>query len=631
MLIFVVRRGISMGRIITLDIETYFDKTYSLKRMTTLEYISDSRFKIHGIGFKIDDQPAQWSSNIVETIAYLSLFKNDTLLCHNTQFDATALQYHFDLTFKHYADTRAMCQGFNPHGSASLEELAKLLWPDDQSKRKGEELSTFEGICTLDDDQESILSNYCINDVNLTYEAFQSMAWYPQSEREVIDLTCRMFVIPNLYLDVEAVKEHQETLQTERLAAVEKTGLDQIQFSSNQKFAALLESKDIKVPTKISKTTGNPTFALAKNDLEFINLQANNPHLNDLWTARRLTKSTQEITRCNRFIEAANRDNGKMRIPLRYFAAHTGRWGGAEKINMQNLGRKSALRKALCAPKNHFVYVRDLSQIEARINACNAGQDNLIEQFRSGQDVYSIFASTIYNRTIDRNKTILDENNQEIKPDATEGFVGKVCVLALGYGMGADTFRLTLAVGAMGGEPVYFSRSQCYDIVRKYRATNHAISAFWDICDRYIYDMQNPRTNYVDGCLHILHNRIVLPNGMALSYPHLEHRPTAKGPGINVYHNRHGWTNIYGGKLCENIVQALARIVITDYMTAIDKELNGYGHVVHNVHDEILVVAPDENPQSVDNVMADVMKIPPSWMPDLPVDSDGGYAINYSK
>ena len=616
--------------LITLDLETYFDDSYSLSRMTTLEYISDARFKIHGLGIKHNAAPTTWHTDIPSAISHLAQYTDCTLLCHNTQFDGTALQYHFGLEFKRYADTRAMCQGFSPHGPASLAELAKLLWPNDESMRKGDELYESKGIQDLDEDALAVLGKYCINDVDLTYAAFMAMPWYPESELDVIDLTCRMFITPHLQLDHNAVKAHQENLEIARVNALEATGHDKTVFSSNPKFAALLEEHGIQVPIKTSKTTGKPTFALAKNDLDFIKIQADHPELDSLWKARKLCKSTQEVSRCKRFLSAAEIDKGKMRVPLRYFAAHTGRWGGAEKINLQNLGRGSALRTALVAPKDHFVYVRDLSQIEARINACNAGQTDLVEQFRRGEDVYSVFASTIYGRPIDRNRIVIDENGVETQPDKTEGFVGKVCILGLGYEMGADTFRLTLATGAMG-QAIYFDRARCYDIVNKYRATNPAIQAFWSTCNKYIYDMQNPNTNYTDGCLTIMYNRIILPNGMALTYPHLERREVASGRDITVYKNRNGWTSIYGGKLCENIIQALARIVITDYMIAIDKALDGYGHVVLNVHDEILTVAPDKDPEAVDSVMADVMKVPPAWMPTLPVDSDGGYAISYSK
>ena len=620
-----------MERLLTLDIESYFSDDYSLTKMTTLEYISDPRFWMHGIGIKIRSSPAFFMPDIDAAVSLLRTLTDHTLLCHNTMFDATALQHHYGLTFARYADTRAMCQGFNPHGSASLAELAKALWPNDETKRKGKELADFKGKKELTDEELEVIGNYCINDVDLTYEAYQAMAWYPEAERDVIDLTCRLYIEPHLILNKQAVENHKAELQAERVAAIEASGHDRAIFASNAKFAALLEDLKLQVPLKISKTTGKQTVALAKDDLPFITLQANNPQHDALWQARRLVKSTQEVSRCTRFLAAAEIDKGKMRVPLRYFAAHTGRFGGAEKINLQNLGRGSTLRTALCAPEGHFVYVRDLSQIEARVNACNAGQEDLVEQFRQGIDVYSSFASTIYGRTIDRKRTALDEEGNEITPDYIEGFVGKVCILGLGYQMGADRFRLTLAVGAMGGPPVYFERSKCYDIVNKYRATNLAISTFWDICNRYIYDMQKPHTDYTDGCLRIMHNRIILPNGMSLSYPHLEHRATAKGNGIDVYRNQHGWTPIYGGKLCENIIQALARIVITDHMTAIDKELDGYGHVVLNVHDEILVVAPDKDPAAIDNLMAEIMNVPPSWMPELPVDSEGGYAINYSK
>lgn len=619
--------------LITLDLETYYNKAekYSLENMTMLDYIADERFFIFGATVKIDDAPAEWVEGADNVFYAARTFSRYPLLGHNLRFDGLVLQYFEGIRFPYYYDTRDMARGLNPHADASLAALCKMLWPNDKTKRKGEELASFDGKRFLTREEMAVLGNYANNDGEITYEAFKAMPWYPQTELDLIDLTIKMWLNPRLRLNKERVEAHRINVVTEKEEAVAKTPYEKSTFSSGDKFAEMLKRDfNITPPRKISKTTGKPTWAFAKKDLAFINLRANHPEMDHIWQAKTLVSSTQEDSRAVRLLRAAELDNGLLRVPLAYYAAHTGRFGGTEKINLQNFKRDSELRKAIEALDDQVIVVRDQSQIEARMNATVAGQLDLILQFANREDVYSKFATRVYNRPIDRKRVIVDAHGNEVKPDFIEGFVGKICVLGLGYSMGAPTFRNTMAVGAMGGPPVYFTEAEAFNIVNTYRASNHKIVEFWSHCERFIFDMACPNTNYEWGPLRIQTGRIVLPNGMALTYPGLKQAVTASGPQW-IYHGRKGWKSIYGGKLCENIIQALARIIIAANMVAIEKELDGLGHVVSQVHDEILVVGPENQAKEIDQVMAEIMNTPPSWLPDLPIDSEGGWAKQYSK
>jgi DNA polymerase I-like protein with 3'-5' exonuclease and polymerase domains len=114
--------------------------------------------------------------------------------------------------------------------------------------------------------------------------------------------------------------------------------------------------------------------------------------------ARLGTKSTLEETRTQRFIDISKR--GTLPVPVRYYAAHTGRWGGDDKINMQNLpsrgpnGKK--LKRSILAPEGYTLIDCDSSQIEARVLAWLAGQDDLTQAFANNEDVYKVMASRIY-------------------------------------------------------------------------------------------------------------------------------------------------------------------------------------------------------------------------------------------
>ena len=173
---------------------------------------------------------------------------------------------------------------------------------------------------------------------------------------------------------------------------------------------------------KVSPTTGKAALALAKNDEGFKALaEHEDERVQALVAARLGTKSTLEETRTERFINIAKR--GSLPVPLRYYAAHTGRWGGDDKLNLQNIPRKSPLKSAIVAPDGYVIVDADSSQIEARIVAWLAGQNDLVRAFEDGEDVYKIMASKIYRKPIGE---ITDQ----------ERFVGKTTILGAGYGMG---------------------------------------------------------------------------------------------------------------------------------------------------------------------------------------------------
>ena len=162
-------------------------------------------------------------------------------------------------------------------------------------------------------------------------------------------------------------------------------------LASNKQFAQILEESGIPVPTKISTTTGKETYALAKNDEGFIALtESEDPFIQQLCAVRLGTKSTIEESRIERFIGIGARNKGRIPIPLKYYGAHTGRWAGSDSVNFQNLPsrdkKKKALKNAVLAPPKHYVINSDSSQIEARVLVWLAGQKDVTEQFRQGQD-----------------------------------------------------------------------------------------------------------------------------------------------------------------------------------------------------------------------------------------------------
>lgn len=302
---------------------------------------------------------------------------------------------------------------------------------------------------------------------------------------------------------------------------------------------------------------------------------------------------------------------------------NTGRWGGNNKMNMQNLTRGGELRLSILAAAGHQVCVADSGQIEARVNGWLWGQDDLMQAFRDsdagiGRDAYCRFADDIYGREI-------------TKADKLERFVGKVCVLGLGFQMGALKLQMTLAKGALGGPPVYFSLDQCKHIINTYRRRNYKIEAGWEICKNIIEDMAAGRTGQHkciswgqddDG-----HGFILLPNGMTLKYPDLRKAKGDKGWDEWTYQSGDMRKKIYGGLLCENVVQALARIIVATQMLWIDKKYR----VVMTTHDEVVTHPKKTVAQKCYDFMHKCMTTPMPWCPDIPLAAEGGFDDRYSK
>jgi DNA polymerase len=257
-----------------------------------------------------------------------------------------------------------------------------------------------------------------------------------------------------------------------------------------------------------------------------------------------------------------------------------------------------------------------------------AGQHDLVQTFADKRDVYCEFATAVYGRPI-------------TKADKLERHVGKTAVLGLGYGMGAEKFRSTLEIGA-GGIKVNLSRDEAERIVRLYREQNFRITQFWQRCGHALGHIFRGNEFALSESLPPLvtgHEVIYLPNKMSIRYPLLHHDTNgyyyantsrlyrdaikARITGQHIAYDK--FTRIYGGKVCENITQALARIVVADQMVAIGARYK----VILQVHDEVVIMCDESEADEARTFMEQVMSTPPAWAPDLPVACESGVGPNY--
>ena len=603
-------------KIITLDFETYYSQEFSLTKMTTEEYVRDKRFEVIGVAVSVDGGEPTWCSGDRETLhQFLASYdiSNNLCLAHNAQFDGAILNWVYGIKPKGWLDT--LCMGRALHGTQVGGSL-KVLTQFYDVGVKGSEVEDAKGYRRGNFTPEHLAQygEYCKNDVAITFELFKKMSHgFPRTELRLIDLTVRMFTEPVLKLSLLTLEKHLAVVKTRREELLENFSEEDLM--SNDKFAGLLQAFGVSPPRKISKTTGKEAWALAKTDEEFkALLDHSDPEVQTLVAARLGVKGTLEETRTQRFLEIARR--GALPVMLRYYAAHTGRWGGDDKVNLQNLPRNSMLKFAIRAPEGYVMIDSDSSQIEARTLAWLAGQDDLVNAFDKGEDVYKIMASAIYGKAI-----------TEITKE--ERFVGKTTILGAGYGMGSTKFKNQLKTFG-----VEVTDEEAKRIIDTYRATYPQIVALWKTAgDSIKAILRNQQTHLGRNDVLAIDGKdgIRLPNGLYIHYPNLRVVQNDDGKTEIVYDVKRGKqvipTRIYGGKLIENVCQALARIIIGDQMLMVAKKYR----VVMTVHDAIACVVPKDEVKTAQEYVELCMRLRPQWGTELPLNCESGYGVSYGE
>lgn len=584
------------SRLVAIDLETYYDQDYTLKKLSTSEYVRDPRFRAQMLGIRIGNGKTRTipHAKIPAELSKIN-WATHSLLCHNTAFDGLILSHHYGVVPAYYYDTLSMARGLHSNEiGAGLDEVS--IHYGGAGKLEGI-LDQTQGVLEWSKELFAATAPYCANDVDEMIRVFKLMLpQMPSDEMDLINLTCRMFCDPVLRVDiprVEAELKRELDRREELLSSI--VDLDEYDMmkllkgkernlepkerdmlmvkriiGSAERFAELLRAEGIEPPTKISPAwmklpkeereneeglKKKYTYAFAKDDHKFTDLpnrtedwgfDLNDPsqveamvakqeRVQALVDSRIITKSTTNVTRAERFLKAGA-DGMPLPVGYAYYRAHTGRFGGTNKMNFQNLPRGGELRLSILAPKGHMIAVADSGQIEARVNAWLWGQNDLLEAFRAadngtGRDAYCNFADHIYGRTI-------------TKADAVERQVGKVAVLGLGYQMGAAKFQMTLAKSK-----IYFELDRCKEIVTTYREVNARIANGWRFCDRIINDMFAGRAGH-HGPIAWEKETIYLPNGMRLKYPDLKKTLGDDDYPEWTYQSKDSRKKMYGGLLC---------------------------------------------------------------------------------
>lgn len=653
-------------RLLVVDFETRWDRSdYTLSKMTTEEYIRDDKFKAFGVGWKeYGDDKSHWVTheNLPQWVESVD-WSRTAVLAHNAQFDVAILSWVYGAHPTFIFDSLSMARALRGvEVGNSLAKLAEYY----ELPPKGQAVYSTDGLEELPLNIEEELATYCLHDVFLCEAIFNNLneeitGGYPKGELKLIDLTLKMFIDPVLELDKEMLNEAIIDERTKREAILAKVNVDETALASNDQFAQVLTSLGVSPPTKISKTTGKEAFAFAKTDALFqALLNSNNEDVSLICEARLKVKSTLERTRAQRFVDISER--GTLPVPLNYYGAHTGRWSASKGsgLNLQNLKRGSFLRKSIQAPKGYTLVVCDLSQIEPRVLAYLADYQALLEIFASGQDAYAAFGAQMFG-IAGLNK----KDHADLRQSA------KSALLGCGYGMGWASFAAQLLTGFLGAPPTMYDKAfakqlgvtgqdmqdfigwdknlekmraiphtctedelliHCVSakkIIDIYRSKAQPVVAFWQLCSDAILTCLSRGKEHPYKCIKFTKESIELPSGLSLRYPNLEGVADNKGRIQWQYggDDKNKPKKLYGGKIVENIVQAVARCVMTDGMLRIQKRYP----CVLTVHDEVVVLVPETEAVEAETWVHAQMVADPKYMSGIPLDAETGCAKRYGE
>lgn len=613
------------------DYETYYGGDYTLTKMDPPSYILDPRFEAICLGVAEGFTDRPYLIDGPDIPRFLSELGPDVaMVTHNALFDMCINSWRFGYVPKMIIDTLSMSRTLLGHRirSNSLKIVGRYF-----GLEKGDMVKNVRGMSRADIINANLwqeYTNYCLHDVTICRHIFLRLSEFlPPEEFILHDMVLRTAVEPQFRVDVHVLNNHLNTIQTNKDKLFFKAmcaGLShKTELMSNDQFAELLKTLGVVPPQKISKTTGRMSYSFNKQDPQFLALlEHDDPRVGALVEARLEFKSTIEQTRTERMINIANLSfpglgTGVMPIPLKIGAAVTHRLGGDWRLNPQNWGRKSPIRKAMVAPDGFKVIAADSEQIEARLNAWYCGQDDLVEQFARGEDVYANFASDIFNVPVTK------------ATEPSKRFVGKTGILQLGYQCAWLKFQQTVWLLSYNTEPdpIVLEDVEAQNIVDAYRQRYSMIPRMWQRLGNLIrfmaQDDDGPEQTQSIGPITFGRRRMTGPGGLVMNYHGLRQVGTEW-----LYEYGEVAYKLYGGKLLENIIQFLARIAVMQAAVRLKKKLIPFSsRLTHTSHDEIVYIVPDRYVGEVTELIRIEMRASPSWAPGLPLAVAIGVAQNY--
>ena len=404
----------------------------------------------------------------------------------------------------------------------------------------------------------------------------------------------------------------------------------------------------------LSAITGDDISSLAKDVMEsLIDTYKDNELVSEVLTLRNQLSKTS-IKKYYAMINAATSDNHVRGTFQFYGAGRTGRWAG-RLLQLQNLAKNhldnielprelvregdldtlsmlydnipdilsQLVRTGIVAPEGKILSVADFSAIEARVISWLADEEWRMEVFRGDGKIYEATGSKMFNVPISA-----ITKGSELRQKS------KISELALGFGGSVGAMR------RMGGERMGLSDPEMANLTRRWRAANPKIVELWQELENCAVEAIKTGREIVGTCRNLVFNydgvnlSIKLPSGRCLFY-HKPYLVMKKGSYNIMYQGliqatkQWGTVDTYGGKLTENVVQAIARDLLAHAMLLLDEA--GYIITMH-IHDEVIAeIAEDGSEKDTYNKMVQIMSTPPEWALDLPLNADGYLTKFYKK
>lgn len=587
-----------------LDFESYYSDEYALSKMSMFEYVRDERFKAFGLSYAIDDGKVEWvtAADIPDFLATIPWDKT-SLWAHNSKFDGFILAEKWGIGPYQYGCTKALSKAINGKlvRNHRLETLALHygLVPKGKMNTKG--------LSELTPAQEAELAEYGKHDTELCRDIYKRMIGsFPANQLPAMDWTIRIFCWPRYELNVPLLEQTAIKERTEKEAQFAALNIPETVFRSQVKFADLLTQRGYKVPTKTSAKTGKQIPAFALGDLEFQEMLLHgNEELQLLCQARRKAKSNIIETRSAKYALVGRMGNWAFDVEFSG-ADQTHRFSGGDGAggNPQNPTKGSVLRYAVGVLNDGYrLVLGDTSQIEARFIAYLAEDPVMIDVIETQPDLYCHYGSKRFGRQI-------------TKADKDERAFSKEAVLGLGYSMGHIKFkdRIKLKLGRD------LSIDEAKSSVRTYREAYAEIPKLWKRLDTWISHLADGSSGNAFAnisCLKWGKNYIELPSGLRMKYWNLRQIDSEKLDRFGRPYKE--WIydvwdkgkleqrRLYGGKVLENICQALAGEHIKECL------LDFKDVCVGQVHDELHLIVPTKEAKEWANRLETRLATAPKW------------------
>lgn len=656
-----------METLMFIDFETY--SPVNLKDCGAYPYMASPDFRpiimTYRYGVDGETKIAQGEAEIKWALRGLNEREHVTFVAHNADFERLVLSRIFNYapgTFiapERFIDTMAMGRSLGFPGS--LADLSRALHVEEKdsagtaliqlfcvpSKKTGRASTPEEH-----PEEWAAFCRYAVQDVDTMVEVYQALitryGGFPKGEREVWNADRRIndrgiLVDAELAVRCMDIAAVVKDLHLQRMGVISglanPNSTAQVLAWVNRRLveAGVMDDQN-DIP--VFKDTGAPLKSVDKASVAYLLSRTDLPRDVRTFLEERAASNASSVAKFKAMTNRLGVGN-RVRGTIQYFGAHTGRWAG-RGVQLQNLPSVTAgddeatqafvdrvmnepaenfsiselkplIRGALMAPDGQTLTVCDYSAIEARVLAWLAGEEWVLEAFRAGRDIYIETAARMFHVPY-----------EEAKPLRKKG---KVAVLALGYGGGINALK---AMGAEGTD------AELEEIKQTYRAANPRIAKFWADMDRAMRNRSGRVGEYIT--VHPKANGLVtikLPSGRELFYHKLHFRTVAKFDkeveALNFLDPKSHRAVIptYGGRLTENVTQAVARDVLAHALVNLDRE---NVPVVAHVHDEVIA----EGGVTVER-MKELMgagggnPLAPPWADGLPLAAEGYYCARYRK